>query len=112
MTFDDGIAHIYDMVDVSEHGMKPVFKLRLKTDPYFGFETVGITRYYTALQAHEQITDVIHIWEDRTITTNNICILEDGKQYKCTFVQHTINEDNLPITKISLERITEEYELE
>ena len=112
MTCDDGIVKICDVVNVSEPGMKPKIRLRVRSEQFFGYETVGITRYFTALQAQVQIANVIHIWEDRSITSNNVCILEDGCQYRCSLVQHMVNEDNLPITKLSLERINEEYELE
>ena len=112
MTCDDGFVKICDVVNVSEPGMKPKIRLRVRSEQFFGYETVGITRYFTALQAQVQIANVIHIWEDRSITSNNVCILEDGCQYRCSLVQHMVNEDNLPITKLSLERINEEYELE
>lgn len=112
MTCDDGIVKICDVVNVSEPGMKPKIRLRVRSEQFFGYETVGITRYFTALQAQVQIANVIHIWEDRSITSNNVCILEDGCQYRCSLVQHMVNEDKLPITKLSLERINEEYELE
>lgn len=110
MTFDDGILKIYSVIDVSEKGMKPLWKLKLKSKEYFGFETVGITRNYAAMQAGSKIASVVKIWQDRRIETEDICILEDGLQYKCSFVQHTKDEDGLGITKITLERLNEDYD--
>lgn len=109
MTFDDGILKIYDVKDISEPGMKPVTGLVYKSSHYFGYETVGITRYYTAMQANNKISELVHIWQDRSITTQNICVMEDGQQYKCQFVQHTKDENGLLITKITLERLNENY---
>ena len=88
--------------------MKPKYALKLKSKHCFGFETVGISRYYTALQENVQVSDVVHIWEDRKITSMDICILEDGLQYKCAFVQHVMD-DGLKITRITLERLKEDY---
>ena len=82
--------------------------MKLKSKHCFGFETVGISRYYTALQENVQVSDVVHIWEDRKITSMDICILEDGLQYKCAFVQHVMD-DGLKITRITLERLKEDY---
>ena len=110
MTFDDGILKIYKVVNVAETGMKPKFALKLKSKHYFGFETVGISRYYTALQANTKVSHVVHIWEDRKISSLDVCILEDGQQYKCAFVQHVID-DGLKVTRITLERLKEDYEI-
>ena len=108
MTFDDGVLKIYKVINIAETGMKPKYALKLKSKHCFGFETVGISRYYTALQANVQVSDVVHIWEDRKITSMDICILEDGLQYICAFVQHVMD-DGLKITRITLERLKEDY---
>lgn len=109
MTLDDGILKIYSVENIADRGMKPVYGLRYKSSHYFGFETVGIQRYYTAMKANSRISDLVRIWEDRSITAEDICILEDRKQYKCSFIQHMQDEDGLRITKITLERMDEEY---
>lgn len=109
MTFDDGILKIYSTENIADIGKKPVIGLKEKSSHYFGFETVGVTRYYAAMQANSSISAVVHIWQDRGIEAEDICILEDQKQYKCSFVQHMQNEENLPITKITLERLKEDY---
>ena len=109
MTLDDGILRIYSVEDVSEKGMKPVWKLKFKTRAYFGFETVGITRHYAAMRAGNKIAALVRVWQDRNICADDICILEDGAQYRCSFVQHMKNDDGLDITKITLERLEKDY---
>lgn len=109
MTFDDGIAKIYRISDEAETGMKPKKMLVKKSMHYFGFETVGITRYYTALQAKKQVDAVIHIWKDGTVTADDICVLEDGQQYTVAQVQNGKDENGLDITKISIGRLDEKY---
>lgn len=111
MTFDDGILTIYKTENIANPGNKPVIGLIEKNQAYFGFETIGINRYYTALQAKQQIDTLVHIWQDRGIAANDICILESGKQYRIVMVQHMDN-DGLRITKLSMERLVEEYDME
>lgn len=111
MTLDDGILKIYRVKNIANPGDKPVNGMEFKSEHFFAFETVGIQRYYTALQAKSKITELVRIWEDRSITGEDICILEDKKQYKCSFVQHMKDEEGLGITKITLERLEEEYVL-
>ena len=53
MTFDDGILTICKTENAAEEGMKPVPLLVEKEKFYFGYDTLGITRYYTALQARQ-----------------------------------------------------------
>lgn len=109
MAFDDGILKIYSVGNIADAGKKPVIGLKEKSSHYFGFEAVGVTRYYAAMQVNSSISAIVHIWQDRGIEANDICILEDKLQYKCSFVQHVMNEENLPITKITLERLKEDY---
>lgn len=110
MTFDDGILKIYKMKDIAEPGKKPAPQLVLCSKHYFGYEIIGATRYYAAKQAQVQISNLVRIWQDRSVEAGNICILEDGKQYQCENVQH-ITQDGLGITKITLERLGKDYDI-
>lgn len=110
MTFDDGILSICRTVDAAKAGMKPEIQLELKERYYFGFDNIGITRYYTAMQANQQISAVVNIPDWGDISTLDICVLEDGRQYKVVMCQPTTDENGLRITKLSLERIGEEYD--
>ena len=47
-TFDDGILIIYNVENIAEPGSMPVTGLVEKAKYYFGYETVGINRFYTA----------------------------------------------------------------
>jgi len=109
MTFDDGILKIFNTKDIAEPGMKPHIALFEKGKYYFGFENIGVTRHYAAKQAKSRISNIVHILQDRNITSEDICILEDGLQYKCDLVQHTKDDDGIPITRITLERLGEDY---
>lgn len=109
MTFDDGIVIFYKVTNVAENGKKPVKGLESYARYLFGFSTLGINRYYTALQAHQQIEAVINVpgWE--LIPVESVALLETGLQYTVQMTQHMLDENGLKITRISLERNGENY---
>lgn len=118
MTFDDGIVGIYELTQEKIPGKMPKDGLSLKDKFYFGYDNLGINRYYTALQANQQIEAVINIPGWNPIKANrHIAIIadEDGvigsdsDQYRIVMVQPTTDEFGLRITKLSLERIGDKY---
>lgn len=108
-TFDDGILTIYSTVNTAEPGMKPIIQLEEKEQYYYGFETLGVNRYYTALQAQQQIESVVCVpgWGD--ISATDICAIENGDQFNIRMRQPTLDDEGLRITKLSLERVNQEY---
>lgn len=118
MTYDDGIVGVYELTKVKIPGKMPTDGLVEKERFYFGYETLGINRYYTALQANQTIEAVITIPGWNTIKANtHIAIIADAygvidadsAQYRIVMVQPTTDEDGLRITRLSLERLGENY---
>lgn len=109
MTFDDGILKVFELVNFAEAGDKPKLKLKEKERYYFGFDSLGYNRYYTALQTNHQITAVVNVPQWGDIETLDVIMLEDEKQYTVGMVQRLVDEDGLRYTKISLERLGERY---
>lgn len=118
MTFDDGIVGVYELTKVRVPGKMPVDGLQEKERFYFGYETLGINRYYTALQANQQIESVLNVpgWNPIKANTNiaiiadaDGSITEDCDQFRIVMVQPTTDEDGLRITRLSLERIGDKY---
>lgn len=108
-TFDDGILKIYAVENTAEPGNKPKEGLVYKSSYYFGFEKVGITRYYTAMQNHVKVDEVVHIYQDRSVYANDVVIFEDDLQHWITQVQHTKDDDGIDISVLSLQRLGEDY---
>lgn len=118
MTFDDGIIGVYKLTEQSTPGRKPVEGLELVERFYFGYETLGINRYYTALQANQNVEAVVSIpgWCE-IVANKHIAVLaneygfidEECKQYRIVMVQPTVDESGLRITRLTLERIGENY---
>ena len=69
---------------------------------------MGITRYYEAIRANQMIERVIAVYR-APINTNQIVVFEDGTQYLVRMVQHTVDENGIKISRLSLERNGEEY---
>lgn len=111
MTFDDGILKIYTVTNRAEPGERPVKKLELKDQYYYGFYELGITRFYEAKRADQLIESVVNVpgWNDIRVT--DLCELDDSSLFKVQMVQKTLDEDGLQIMRLSLERVTEGYEM-
>ena len=116
MTFDDGIVGIYVLSNIAEAGKKPVKGLTQVEQLYFGYDVLGLNRYYTALQAHQQIAAVINVPGWITAEPNkHIAVIADAEgqfdddQYTIRLSQPMTDEDGLRITKLTLERIGESY---
>jgi hypothetical protein len=111
MTFDSGIASMYKVTNTAENGKKPKKGLVKIGQYYFGFQTLGVNRYYTALQAHQQLEAVIAVpgWEP--VPVEAVVILESGLQYTVRMTQHALDENGLQITRLSLERNGESYDV-
>ena len=118
MTFDDGIVGVYELTEIIVSGKQPKKGLNLMERFHYCYETLGLNRYYTALQANQQIEAVISIPGWNTIKANtHIAIIadEDGVidsssvQYRIVMTQPTKDEYGLRITRLSLERIGDKY---
>lgn len=108
-TFNDGIVHIYNVSDSAEDGNMPAEKLKPKETLRFNRRTIGLTRYYTALQANQQVDAVIRCPYRRTVSAQDIAQIEK-KQYRVTLVQ--VPEDIVPpVMDLTLERLEQDYEL-
>lgn len=118
MTFDDGIVGVYELTQVRIPGKMPTDSLQLQERFYFKYETLGINRYYTALQAKQDIEAVVSIPGWNEIKANrHVAVIADTdgtltaecRQYRIVMAQLTIDEDGLRITRLSLERIGDNY---
>lgn len=108
MTFDDGILRIYETKNTAAPGDMPKEELILKSEHYFCFDVLGYNRYYTALQARQNISAVVNIPEWHEISVLDMAELEDGAKYIVRLVQPMKDENGLNITKLTLERLVEE----
>lgn len=111
MTFDDGILMIYRTENIAKPGEKPKKGLKQKEPYYFGYGELGYNRIYRAKQAKEQVEAVVNVpgWGD--IRAMDVCVIENGEQFRILTRQPTTDENGIRITKLSLERLDERYDV-
>lgn len=114
--FNDGMIKIYTLQDTAEPGDMPKERLVYRSEHFFAERYIGITRYYAARQymalgPAEQIDKLVRIWQDKGIRTDMYAVLEDGEQYRITLVQHTVDDDGLGVSDLTLTRVGELYEI-
>ncbi len=110
MLLDSGILRVCTLEDTAEPGGMPSERLVEKSQHWYGERTVGYGRYFAAGQANERVDLLVRVWEDRSISTLDYCILEGGAQYRIVQVQQLTDEDGLRVTDLSLERMGENYD--
>lgn len=108
-TYDDGIVDICERVNVADSGNKPEYDYRSRLSLYFGYEKAGITRNYAAKQAGDTLDEVIHVYQERSISAGRDIACIDDRQYTILQAQHGTDDDGIPITILSLERKEEPH---
>lgn len=109
-SFADGIVLICTVTNIAEEGDRPKDGLKKLYHLPFDHKTVGLARYIEGRQEDVKITSVISVPYRPDISTQEIVVL--GKtQYHIWQVQH-VPGTRPPTLKLSLERITENYEFE
>ena len=110
-SFCDGVVNIYKVGNTAEPGDMPVDGLVLKQTLRYHERTVGMGRYYAALQNNIKVDFVIRCPEARGLSEKNtdilVAILIDGQQYKVIQIQY-IEDAEPPSMDLSLERIGDE----
>ena len=105
------ILNIYTLEDISEPGKMPVQKLVFLKQEFYEERHVGVNRKYAAMGANSQIDALMRIWQDREIEKGYYVILPDGKQYRVDDIRHVDDEDNLPVSDLTLIRLENNYDV-
>lgn len=108
--FNDGVVKIYSVSNIAEPGKMPVETLELKYTLRYKERTVGLQRYYTALQANITVSHVLRCPFLRNVSTQDIAIPNDGQQYRIVQIQRPEDIDP-PVMDLTLERVTQDYEI-
>ena len=112
MRLDSGIATIWRAELTSSPGEMPRESFTQEYfKSYYGDKTVGFARYWTAKAHDSQATFLVEIQRNAGITTADRCQLapyldlEVAGYYKILQVQHLEDDNGLPVTDLTLERI-------
>jgi SPP1 family predicted phage head-tail adaptor len=111
-TFNDGVVTIYGTKNTAPAGGLPVYALNPEPKETLRYEerTVGIQRFYTAMQNKIRIDMLLRCPRIRNIATQDIAIPIDGKQYEIKQVQYPPDVEP-PVMDLSLERLVHEYDI-
>ena len=110
-SYNDGIANIYNVGNIAELGNLPEQELTLKVGSLcFEERTVGISRFYSALQDNVKIAQMIRTPRLESISPQDIVILSNGKQYEIKQIQYPKGIEP-PSMDLSLERLVAEYDV-
>ena len=106
MKLDDGILKVYSLTNSASNGLMPSMTKTLHSEHYFAFRTVGMARYFARSGVNMRVDYVCRIWQDRTIR-NDMIVLIDNEYYRIVQIQHLFDENNLRVTDLSLERMSD-----
>ena len=67
-------------------------------------------RFWTAMQAHAKVEQLLRVPRVSTISTQDIAIPIDGEQYKIIQIQYPQDVEP-PCMDLSLERVDSDYEI-
>lgn len=111
MTFDDGILTVYRPQNTAGPGDKPVPGLKFIGRYYYSISSLGVTRYYAAMQAGQDVSAVVAVpgWND--IVTNDVIVLDDGRKYRAEMVQPETDAFGLRIMRITLGVLSVDYQI-
>jgi len=107
-SFPDGVVKIYTVGDVSSPGDMPKDGLILKESLRYKERTVGINRFYSALQNSVKVAFVLRCPLVRSVSTSDVAVMPDLVQFEIKQVQYPEDQEP-PVMDLTLERIGEPY---
>ena len=108
---NDGIVAVYAVENAGAPGDMPQERLTKKGVLRYKRRTVGIKRYYTALQADAKVDLLLRVPYTPAVSPRDVAVPTlDGQQYRITLVQ-TIEDTEPPVMDLTLERLESDYDI-
>ena len=109
-SFNDGILTVYAVSDTAEPGRKPEENLTKKVVLRYEEQRLGLQRYYAGRQNQVQIERVVRTPRHGGVSSQDVAITEDGRQYRIDLVQSVPNvwPESVDLT---LARIDQKFEV-
>ena len=109
--YNDGVLSVYAVENIAEDGDMPKTGLALKQGGLrYEEQIVGVTRFWAAMQSKTKIERVLRTPRIDSVSTNDISIPIDGKQYTIKQVQYPPDVEP-PSMDLSLERSEVPYDI-
>ena len=109
-TFNSGVVRVYRVTNTAPPGVKPAEALVLKGTLRYHERTVGLTRFYTALQAQVNVQYLLRCPRRRDISPQDIAIPNDGEQYRITLIQYPEDVEP-PCMDLTLSAVQAKYDI-
>ena len=111
-SYPDGVVILYKVDNIGAAGDMPIEGLVLKQSLRYKERTVGMGRYYAAMQNNIKVDYVIRCPEVRGLSEKAtdilVAILIDGQQYEVKQIQY-IEDAQPPSMDMTLERLGSDY---
>lgn len=111
LVLDSGTLFLQRGVNMAPPGEAPEMEMTTVWGSYYAARTVGVQRYYTAMEHANRADIVVRIPRYYGVQPDTDRILltpvdhEDDGVYKVLQVQHVLDEDRLYATDLTLERV-------
>lgn len=109
-SYNSGILTVYRVTDGAKPGFAPVPELEKAAALRYEELRLGLTRYYSAAQNQVKVEKVIRVPKGPDISTQDVAVTEDGRQYRIDLVQLA---DGVwpPSMDLTLAKVEQEYPL-
>lgn len=108
--YTSGLLTVYSLTDTAEPGYSPAPALVPKVRLRYEEQRLGINRLYLSRQAQAEIERVVRVQRRPEISTQDVAITEDGRQYRIDTIQAT-QDVYPPSLDLSLTKIVQDYEV-
>lgn len=113
--YNDGTLKIYKTKDTSEDGDTPVEKLVYQEPLRYEEQTLGVTRYFSAMQNGKKVSTVVRCPRRSNLSTTGkdilVAVLKDGYQYNIELIQWP--KEVIPLSMdLTLVRVVTNYVIE
>lgn len=109
-TFNDGIVSIYSVTNMAAPGEKALAALTLKQTLRYKERTVGVSRFYAAMQENVKVAYLLRCPLLREISTQDIAVPNDGKEYRIVQIQYP-EDVQPPVMDLTLEGVKTVYDI-
>ena len=106
---NDGVLHIYRKMPAKSGGGQPIEVLEPYGTAFYGELSFSAVEYYEAKQSETEIVKKVRIHQDKTICNKHVIVVS-GIQYGVGRV-YSVDYKGVPVTDITLERVTANYDL-